>query len=439
MMLLCVGLSVNAQQTLSLDSCISYAVKNNRSLQNAYLDIQAGKEQQKEMKMKYLPEISANVMAFRAFDELIKGDGNYPQEIAALEGAIPGISQMVGQPYSFAELNRGYSASVSAMLPLYAGGQITTANKLAKVGSEVAELQQVLSEKDVVQKVTENYWQIVQLKHNLQTLDAAQEQLDAVMRQVSDFVETGVTTNNALLKVRLRKQELESNRIKVQNADRILRMLLSQQIGVKDVDVQIPDDDPTIALPIWSQDSTYVRTELQLASKAVEAQRLQVKLERGKCLPTVAVGVMGFHTGMGGLSDNVRNDVDDKITNGLALATVSVPISAWFGGSHAIRRAKIKLQQTQNDYQNAQEQLGIDTEAARLNTVEAYEQILIARTSVDEAAENLRMATDQYRVGSTTITDLLDAETLNRQSQNNLSSAIANYQIKLADYIRKVE
>jgi len=437
MMLLCVGLSANAQRTLSLDSCISYALQNNRKLQNQALEIKSGKEQQKEMKMKYLPEISANVMAFHAFDKLIKGDGTYPQEIAALETAIPGISQMVGQPYSFAELNRGLSANISVMLPLYAGGQITAANKLAKVGTEVATLQQVMNEKEVVQKVTENYWQIVQLKYNLQTLDAADKQLDAVQSKAQDYVETGVTTRNALLQVRLRKQELASNRLKVQNADRLLRLLLGQQIGVKDVDVLVPELLPETELPSWNDGTTYVRPELQLASKAVEAQRLQVKLERGKCLPTLAVGVMGFHTTFGGLSDNVGKYMNNKMTNGIGLANVSVPISAWFGGSHAIRRAKIQLQQTQNDYQDAQEQLDIDTEASRLNVIEAYEQIQIARDSVDEAAENLRMSTDQYAVGKTTITDLLDAETLNRQSQNNLSSAIAVFQVKLADYKRK--
>lgn len=443
--LLCLGISSHAQRTLSLDECINYAVLNNRKLQNAALDITSSAEQTKEMKTKYLPEVSANVLAFHAFDKLIKGDGTYPAEIAAFESIMPGISQLVGQPYSYAELNRGYSAQLSAMLPVYAGGQITTANRLAKVGSEVSELQRVLTEKDIVQKVTENYWHIVQVRYNLQTLDAAQQQVNEVYRQVSDFVELGVTTNSALLRVRLRQQELESNRVKLQHADQLLLMLLTQQIGnpypTSTFDIEVPPlNDSTFTTPsIEDIDATYQRPELLLASKAVDAQQLQVRLERGKCLPTVALGVMGFHTGFGGLSDNTKNYINTTMTNGIGLATISVPISAWWGGKHAIRRAKIKLQQTKNDYQDAQEQLRIDTESSRLAVIEATEQIKIARTSVTESTENLRMANDQYRVGKTTITDLLDAETLHRQSQNNLSSAIADYEIKLADYKRKVK
>jgi len=403
------SLCVSAQQSLGLDDCISLALQNNRTLQNAALEITSGREQQREMRAKYLPEITANAMAFHTFEKVVD------------------------------ELNRGYSATLSVMLPLYAGGQITTANKLAAVGSDVASLQQVLSQQQVVQKVTENYWKVVQLKYNMQTLDATQQQLDAVENQVSNYVETGVATRNALLQVRLRKQELASNRLKVQHADQLLRLLLAQQIGIEQVQIALPNNDSNCELPDWTTISGVARPEQILAGKAIEAQRLQVKMERGKCLPTVAVGVMGFQSQFGSLSPTMRKMLDDKMTNGLGLASVSIPISAWFGGNHAIKRAKVKLQQSQNDYHDACEQLAIDTESSRLTVIEAFEQIGIARTSVEEAAENLRMATEQYRVGKTTLTDLLDAETLNRQSQDQLSSAIADYQIKLADYKRKLQ
>ena len=56
---------------------------------------------------------------------------------------------------------------------------------------------------------------------------------------------------------------------------------------------------------------------------------------------------------------------------------------------------------------------------------------------MEEAAENLRMSTDQYNPGPGTISDPLDAETLNRQARNQLSEAMATYQVRLADYLRK--
>ena len=401
--------------------------------------------QKKEAFTNYFPRISANVMAFRMFDEMVKADGTYPQEIAALsEQFIP----LIGQPFSVSEFNRAYAISATLIQPLFHGGQIVNGNKLARVQEDVMALKHQLTEKEVVQKVTECYWQLAQVRYNMSTLDAAEKQVEAVMEQVENFLRAGVTTRNSLLKVRLRQQELSSNRLKLENADHVLRLLLAQQIGIEpavaDKDFDIVLEDKTLEQPIEAVAgqlglSPDHREELQLLGKAVEAQELQVKMERGKYLPHLAVGLAGYHTGLGGFSDGVKSYMHTSMNNGLVFGTLAIPISDWWGGNYAMKRQRIKLQQAQNDRENARQMLQIDIERAWTSLQEAYKQTQIAQASCDEAAENLRMSTDQYRMSTCTLTDLLDAETLNRQAQNNLAQAKANYQIALADYRRKAQ
>lgn len=439
-LMLSVGLCANAQTSYTLEQCLDSARANNIKLKNAALDIQMAGEQKSEAYTKRFPEISLSATAFYAFDKLIKGDGTYPEELAAFEPNMPGISQMVGQPFDFAELNRGYNVSLSVMQPLYAGGQISTANKLANLQKDVMQLQLQLKEKDIVEKVTENYWQIAQLKYNLQTLNAADRQVQAVLEQVDQFVKAGITTSNDLLKVQLRQHELCCNRLKVENGIRVLSMLLAQQCGITSAfDIYLPEstDIQFVEMADASTAAT-MRQEYELATKNVEAQTLQVKMERGKHLPTVAVGVMGMNMGMGGLSENVRRYADTNITNGLALATVSIPISSWWGGSHAIRRQKMKAQQAENDRQEALQMLTIDIESAWSNLQEAQQQVAVAESAVKQSEENLRQSNAKYKAGTEDLTDLLDAETLHRQSQNNLSSAFASYQIAMIKYKLKV-
>jgi outer membrane protein TolC len=43
----------------------------------------------------------------------------------------------------------------------------------------------------------------------------------------------------------------------------------------------------------------------------------------------------------------------------------------------------------------------------------------------------------QYKAGTETLSNLLDAETLNRQAQNSLSNALADYQRSKAVYLLK--
>ena len=400
---------VSAQRLFTLQQCIDSARQHNTALQNAALEIEKAGEQRKEAYTKYFPQISATVNAYHLFDEL----------------ANTGV-------------NRGYSGMVSASQPLYVGGQITTANRMAKVGHEIAVLQQSLKEQDVVQRVTENYWKIASLKYNLQTLTAAEKQVEAIRKRVSDFVETGASTRNALLRVRLRQQELESTRIKVENTQHVLLMLLAEQIGVDDksFDIAVDTAEGDVQLPAMTDATSAAagRTELLLAAKGIEAKQLQVRMERGKLLPTLALSVIGFQTHP---FDVKMQGIDLPMRNGIALVSLSIPISQWWGGTHTVRRSKISLQQARNDYDDARRRLRIDIEQAWSNLTEAYRQIGIARSSVEEAEENLRMANDQYTVGRTTITDLLDAETLHRQALDHLSTALADYHVRLADYQRK--
>lgn len=431
----------DGEELLTLEQCLERARQNNHELRNAALEIEAASEQRREAFTNYFPRISANVMAFRCFDELMKAEGTYPKEIAALSTQfIP----LIGTPFSVSELNRGYAVSATLVQPLYYGGQIVYGNKLARVQQDVMTLKLQLTEKEVLQKVTECYWQLAQVRYNLSTIEAAEKQVEAVMAQVEVFIKAGVTTRNSLLKVRLRQQELSSARLKLENADHVLRLLLAQQIGIAPADADkkfdIVLEDKAVEQPIEEGQLNLQpdhREELQLMNKAVEAQALQVKMQRGKYLPHLGVGLAGYHTGLGGLSDNITKYMSPNLNNGLVFSTLSIPISDWWGGSHAIRRQKIKLQQAQADRDNARQMLQIDIERAWTNLQEAYRQTQIAQASCDEAAENLRMTTDQYRTSTCTLTDLLDAETLNRQAQNNLSQAKANYQIALADYRRK--
>ena len=406
-----------AQQRLTLQQCLDSARVHNRTLQNAALAIEQADLQVSEARTKYYPQISANVMAFHAFDKMVKGDGVIPPEVAAIS---PALADYVGQPYAVSELNSAYTATLTAMQPIYTGGQLRTANRLAALQRDVEELKLHLQEHELEQKIIENYWQIAAVKYNLTTLDAADRQVAEVQRQVEQFLNAGMCTDNDLLRVKLRQQELASQRLRLDNAKHVLLLLLAQQIG-----------------PIEGGRKGGLREELSLAAKAVEAAKLQVKMERAKLMPTVGVGLIGYNAGLGGLSSRARSIVDDNMLNAMVAATVSVPISDWWGGSKAIKRRQLEVRRQQNNLLDLQEQINVDIESARADLSQATKQIEIAQASVDQATENLRITTLQYHAGTAPLTDLLDAETLHRQAQNSLNNARADYQRSRAVYLLK--
>ena len=68
------------------------------------------------------------------------------------------------------------------------------------------------------------------------------------------------------------------------------------------------------------------------------------------------------------------------------------------------------------------------------NVEEAYQQLQIARRSIEQAEENLRLNRDYYKAGTSRMSDLLEAQLLYQQSLDKRVDAYADYQNKLLEY-----
>lgn len=403
-------------QEYTLEQLQQMAVENNRTLKNARLNVETAKEDRAKAHTNFFPQVSANAVGFHGFEDLIQGS------MPAGENEMP-----------ISLVKKGFVGSVMAVQPLFQGGQIVNGNKLAALGQEVNQLQLRMTEKDTELQVTRYYWQIVSLQSNVATLDSVKVQLDEVHRLTKNYVDAGVITHNDLLRVELKQQEIASNRLELENGISIVKLLLAQMVGIGEGDYHIMSSasflSPSLPATYLKNNEQAVldREEYVLSQKNEEAKSLNVKMERGKLLPSLAIGVNGFYHTI---------DSHDH-TNGMVFATLSVPISDWWGGSHAVRKAKLQRLQAENDRMEAQEKLAIDIQSAWNNLIEAYQQIDIAKKSVESAQENLRMQRVFYSTGTTTMTDLLDAVTLYTQAQSQMVTACATYQIRVAEYQRK--
>ena len=115
--------------------------------------------------------------------------------------------------------------------PLFAGLKIVSGNKLARLGEEVAQLQLQKTAAEVRERTDTYFWQVVSLRDNLSTIEAVERQLAEIHRQVALSIKAGLVTTNDLLRVELRRQEVASNRLKVENGLKVSKMLLAQHIG----------------------------------------------------------------------------------------------------------------------------------------------------------------------------------------------------------------
>lgn len=437
---------------LTLDQCQEMALHNNRSLQKARLDVRMADEDAEVAFTKFFPSLQAGVTGFIGAKDLMRttmdmtgfGQTYGP---ALMQAGLGELLMSMPPQNDVSMMKKGVVANAVAMQPLYAGGQIVTGNRLAALQKEVRRLQCQLSEKDVLLNVAEYYWQIVALRSNLLTLDAVDTQLAAIRELTENYVKAGIIVRNDLLTVELKQQEMASARLQLNNGIELLRLVLAQLCGADDVETFCVASPADISSPLPPDhyflppsEAVYSREELDLAGKNVEAKALDVKMERGKCLPSVAIGAAGLYQGIDMGEMSVKNGgsmYNMNIGNLVGLATVSIPISDWWGGRHAIRKARIAQEQAENDRLDALERLQIDIISAWNNLTEAYAQIAISRKSVESSTENLRLCREQYAAGTEPISVLLDAVTLFTRANNDLNANLATYQSRVSEYLRK--
>ena len=65
---------------------------------------------------------------------------------------------------------------------------------------------------------------------------------------------------------------------------------------------------------------------------------------------------------------------------------------------------------------------------------ESLQQMAIARRSIEQAEENLRICRNTYNAGTTRMADLLEAQLLCQQAHDKLTDAVALYNNRLLDY-----
>ena len=386
-----------AAQTYTLEQLKDSALHNNFAIRKARFDISAAQQQRREAFTKYFPNVSATGLWFNANKGMAQTTINpselLPQSLAQAmaQQMPPQVLADLGNPINVSMMKNGTIGGVTAVQPVFAGGQIV----------------------------------LMSLQEKMKTVEAVEALLADIAKDVDVALKAGVAMRNDLLQVQLRQNDIASQKLTLRNATSVVKLLIAQYCCLSDTVFTLvaPADEGADQLQggAFNVQST---PEYQLLSQQVRATGLQHKMEVGKNLPSVGVGA-GY---------NYHNLLDNNHTFGMIFATVSVPISDWWGGSHAIKRKKIEHEKAQAQLADNSELLRIRMQKAYNDVEEARQQLDIAQRSIEQADENLRLNRNFYQAGTSKMSDLLEAQLLYQQARDRQTDAVANYHNKLLEY-----
>lgn len=404
--------STQAQHKVyTLEECRALALVHNTRMKTSHLAIESAEQGRKQALTAYFPTIDMIGTAFQA---------------------DKGTAELTLAPdKKLSMMKNGVTAGVTALLPVFAGGRIANGSKMARLEEEMARYKLRQSSEEVSLTVEHYYWQLVNFRSRLTTVELMEELTSTVYREVKQAVDAGVKNRNELLQVQLRRDRIAANRLQVENSMQTSRMLLAQYIGVLADSLEVVQ--PTFS-SLLAPESIYTSheealpgtTTSQLLNKQVEMAKLQKKLVLGGYLPSVSVG--------GGYL--YHNLLDTNHSFGILMATVSVPLSGWWGGSHELKKQQLNVRSVEYNRDDTCERLLIRMQQLYNDLNETYKLVKIAEKSIETAMENVRLSQNEYQAGTSTLSEWLDAQALLQDSYDQLTDSYTTYLIQQMEYLQ---
>lgn len=416
---------------LSVQNCIEMALENNIELKNSQLEINKARATKNEARAEYFPTVSAQALAFDALNPMFSFgiediDNAQLRQILYTLYAEYGANMGLDKEYSFVQ--NGVMLNAMVTEPIYAGGRIRNGNKLAQLGIEASETQTKIKEDEVRLQTETLYWQIVALQEKVATLDQLDRLLDTLDKDLSGAIEAGLAMPTDQYKLRVKQNESQLNRKKLTDGITLLKMALAQYIGADWQTMTLTDTlgletEPTAYYQV-AADAVALRNESHLLDLSLQAESLKKKMTLGEALPSLLVGG----------SANYNTVFENSKPNAMVFAVLQVPITDWHKTSFKLKKHDLDAQKAENTRRDLTEKMEMQTNQAWFNLEQSWLRINMAQTALSDADANLKITEDYYEAGLMALSDVLEAQTLLKQSRDELTDSRVEYRINLVTY-----
>lgn len=419
--------TAQTKNEFSISQCVDYAYKNNLQVKNALLTIKSQEAINKEVTASALPSINATV-----------GGVDYLQlPVSLLPGEIFG-----GTPGSYIPVRFGtkYNANASLQLQqLLFDGQVFVALQARRTTIALQQKSAEVTEEMIKTNIHKIYYQLVVSKTQIGLLDANIERLKKLEHDSKELYKNGFVEKLDLDKISVQIANLETEKLKATNAIELGYIGLKTLMGMPVKDTLILTDkisEDQITTDIASnQDYQYTdRKEFQAVSLGKKLNEYNIKRYQLSYLPTIAMS--GAYT-----KNAQRNQFNffkggDWFTTSFIGLNISTPIFDGFARKARITKAKIDLQQTENQLENLRLTIDAEVTQAKMNFATAISTLNNQKKNMQLAESVYAQTKKKYEIGTGSNMEITGAQTDLVTAQTNYIGAMYSAIIARVDYLK---
>ena len=299
----------------------------------------------------------------------------------------------------------------------------------AKQMNEAAAQQLARVDQQTVFRVVQAYYGILLADKQVELAEQTLKTAQAVLDRSRSRVEAGMVVESDALAAQVNVAMRQQDAIRARNAAAFARAQLTTALGVpsgiyEPAETLAEHPLPPLALDEAEARALKLRPDLKQIELQTNAQETGVKLAKAAFGPRVnAFGSWEL--------DNASFAANGS-NNWVAGAEIQLDLFSGGRKLAQLSHEKAMLERANEMKRAATDNVRLEVQQAFYDNDAARQMLDVARASVAQAEESLRINQNRYDTGLTTITDLLRAEDAARSSRTNYWESVFHYQTSYA-------
>ena len=415
-------IAVGQEATLSLDDAKNYALKNNTDNIKSEMDVKIAKKKVAETRAIGLPQVVAEGNLQKFLD--------IPVSLAPANAFNPLAPEGQLAELQFGlEYNNNYGISASQLI---FDGSYIVGLQAAKTYKEISINNQVKTEIQLLEEVTQAYFTVLIAKENTEILSQTLNSTEKILMETEALYEVGLTEEQNVEQLTLNVNEIKTQLGIAKGQINFAEKLLKLKIGM-DIDSAIILSDNiegfiTGVTPLNADEfNVNNHIDFQMMENNARLMKLNLRKEKYSFLPSV--NLFFNHQ-----QQNMNNEFD-ALSGGryypstVLGAKLTLPILTSGSRLAKMSQAKIELEKSELDVQQVEQNLLYQSQLAQSNYETDYEVYLNQKENMELSKKIYDKTINKYKEGMASSLEL-------SQTQNQYLSAEGKYIRSILDVLK---
>jgi outer membrane protein TolC len=411
---------VSALQPLTLEECISLALKNNEFLKASLSDVEIHKQDTRISYSELLPKLSSKIQ-YTLFDR----EPSFIIEKDAFSTGVPPSN--VSLPAGEEDV---YAFTLSIEQPVFTGGYLTNTYENTKVLEKASEMNSKRAEEEVILKVKLSYYDLLKTFKIKETQEKVLNHKEERRRVVEELQKEGLSNKEELLLVKtdIATQKLEL--FKTENDLNLKEKTLKDLIGIEhDVEITLADrlENKKLLIELTESKDIALKTRKDLSGfhYLIKSAEKEIEIAESDFYPRSSV--IGSYT----------RQKETPLSNPdlwALMFTLDWNIFEWGKTKADVRRAKAKYEKLTAEYDSLKKDVMLDVDRKWFKVKEAEKEVKVVEDKFLHAEEHYKNTSLKYRENIIKTAEILEAETYLIESRNRYINSIYDLNKALAEF-----